>query len=342
MDYVILGGTGLEVSSLCLGTWMFGTEYDGGQFVVDRAGSFELLDAAWDHGINFFDTANVYGRGLSERYIGEWLQGKDRENFVIASKVYYTTRGRQNSGLSRKIVRAEIEETLERLGTEYLDIYYIHGWHETSPLEETLSALNDLIREGRVHYIGVSNFTGWQLMKALWICDKRNWESVTVIQPRYNAADHIPYTVDPAEMALPDLFGACRDQNVAICPYAPLAGGFLVGKYERAPDGKTVVPSGTRGDLSDEYGPFSERWWTVLDVVREVAGEIGATPAQVALRWSMTIDGVTSVPIFGGRSIDQLDENIGALEISLSTDQYNRILEAGRYSGFESGYIYTD
>ncbi len=342
MEYVIFGETGLEVSQLCLGGWMFGTETEDGRVVVDRSEAHELLDAAWNHGINFFDTANNYGRGRSEQYIGEWLKDKDRENFVIASKVYWATRGRRISGLSRKIVRAEIEGTLERLGTDYLDIYYIHGWHETSPLEETLSALNDLVRAGKVHYIGVSNFTAWQLIKALCICDKHNWEPVSVIQPRYNAADHFPFTVNPAEMALPDLFDACRDQNVAVCPYAPLAGGFLAGKYERGPDGEVVVPDGSRATLSDRYGHFSDRWWAVLDAVREVADEIGASLAQVALRWAMLIDGVTSVPIFGGRSIDQLNENVGALDISLSTDQFDRILKAGSFGDFESVYIYTD
>ena len=145
-DYVRLGGTGMEVSDLCLGTWMFGTEsrVKGGE-IVDRATASSILDAAWSGGVNFIDTANVYGSGRSEEYIGGWLAGKDREDFVVASKVFFALSGRQQVGLSRKIVLAELEATLGRLGTDYLDIYYIHGWHDPSPLEETLSALNDLV-----------------------------------------------------------------------------------------------------------------------------------------------------------------------------------------------------
>ncbi len=341
MEYVNLGHSGLEVSRLCLGAWMFGTEFEDGKEVVDRASAHILLDAAWAHGINFFDTANNYGLGRSEKYIGEWLADKERENFVIASKVYFTTRGRQATGLSRKIIMAEIEGTLERLGTSYLDIYYIHGWHTTSPLEETLSTLNDLVRQGRVHYLGVSNFSAAQLVKSAWICEKNGWAPITVIQPRYNAADHVPYTVDPAEQALPDLFEVCRELGVAVCPYAPLAGGFLSGKYERQSNGEVTLPDSSRGSLTDRYGPFPERWWRVLDAVREVAGEINATPAQVALRWATMVEDMTLVPIFGSRSLDQLDQNAAALGLPLSVEQYERIARAGRQRSY-SPYIYTD
>jgi len=342
MEYVQLGGTGLEVSQLPLGTWMFGTEAEDGVVATDREQAQDLLDAAWDRGINFFDTANSYGGGDSERYIGDWLDEHDRENFVLASKVYWATRGRRDVGLSRKIVRAEIEDTLDRLGTDYLDIYYIHGWHDRSRIEETLSALNDLVRAGKVHYLGVSNFAAWQLLQSLWLTDVNDWESVSVIQPRYNAIDHYPYTVDPDEQPLPGLFDACRDQNVAVCPYAPLAGGFLTDKYERGPDGTVVAPDGSRGDLLGNFGPFSDREWAVLDAVREVAAETGASPAQVAIRWTIDVEGVTLIPIIGARSLEQLDENVGALDVSLSDDQYNRIADAGRGDHAASWPVYGD
>jgi aryl-alcohol dehydrogenase-like predicted oxidoreductase len=341
MKYVNLGNTGLEVSRLCFGTWMFGTEFKEGEEVVDRDGAHELLGAAWAEGINFFDTANNYGNGRSERYIGEWLSDKEREDFVIASKVYFTTRGRQPTGLSRKIIKAEIEGTLERLDTDYLDIYFIHGWHVTSPLEETLSAMNDLVHDGRVHYLGVSNFSSAQLVKSAWICEKHGWAPITVIQPRYNAADHVPYTVDPSEQALPDLIEVCRDLGVAFCPYAPLAGGFLTGKYERQANGRITIPGASRADTSEKYGPFPERWWQVLAAVREVASETGASPAQVAMRWAMMVPGLTSVPIFGARSLEQLNKNVAALDLSLTPEQYERIADAGRYREL-SPYIYTD
>jgi aryl-alcohol dehydrogenase-like predicted oxidoreductase len=342
MEYVNLGNCGLEVSQLCLGAWMFGTEFQEGSEVVDSEGAHEILEAAWSHGINFIDTANIYGRGRSESYIGEWLADKEREDFVIASKVFFTTRGRQVSGLSRKIIMAEIEGSLERLGTDYLDIYYIHGWHPTSPLKETLSALNDLVRVGLIHYIGVSNFSSAQLVKSAWITERHGWAPVTVIQPRYNAVDHIPYTVDPVEQALPDLFDVCRELGIAVCPYSPLAGGFLTGKYERQADGKVVAPGGSRADVTDRYGPFPERWWRVLAAVKEVASEVGASPAQVALRWSMLVEGITSIPIFGGRTFEQLQANVAALDVTMSAEQFDRIARAGRYQGENSPYSYTD
>ena len=342
MEYVTLGDSGVEVSRLCLGTWMFGTESpETGAVATDREQAHDILDAAWDRGINFFDTANNYGGDDSERYIGEWLADRDREDVVVASKVYWTTRGRRESGISRKIVRAEIEGTLERLGTDYLDLYYVHGWHERSPIEETLSALNDLVRDGRVHYVGVSNFAAWQLVQSLWYCDVNDWEAPIVIQPRFNAVDRVPYTVDPEVMPLPDLLGACRDLDVGVCPYAPLAGGFLTGKYERGPDGELRGPDGSRVDLADSFGPFSDRDWAILEAVREVADEVDASPAQVAVRWTMDVPGVTSVPIVGARSVDQLEENVGAIEVSLSADQYERIATAGGDGTAGTWSVYT-
>ena len=352
MQYIRLGGTALEVSRLCLGTWMFGTDYGDGE-AVDRTTAHMVLDAAAERGINFFDTANVYGQpsrssddvdravpGRSERYIGEWLVGKDREDFVIGSKVYYATTGRQPIGLSRKIIRAEIEGTLERLGTEYVDIYYIHGWHGGSPLEESLSAMNDLVRSGKVLYLGVSNFTAWQLLKSQWICDKNGWAPISVVQPRFNAADRVPYTVDPQELPLPDLFDACRDQDIAVCPYAPLAGGFLTGKYVRGQDGAVAIPQGSRGAFTDRYGPFPQRWWQVLDAIRGVADELEVSASQVALRWTTMIGGITCVPIVGGRKAEYLDDNVAALDITLSNDQYERIATAG-VADTQGAYIYS-
>jgi aryl-alcohol dehydrogenase-like predicted oxidoreductase len=334
----------MEVSELCLGTWMFGSlsPTTGAEF-VDRATAHEILDTAWTSGVNFFDTANVYGEnGSSERYIGEWLRGRDREDFVIASKVFFALAGRQEVGLSRKIVFAEIDGTLERLGTDYLDIYYIHGWHDPSPLAETLSALNDLVRTGKVHYVGVSNFSAWQLMLAKWICDSYGYAPVSVIQPRYNAVDHYPYTVDPEEMPLPDLFDACRHTNTAVCPYSPLAEGFLTGKYQRDSDGEVIKPEGSRAAHSKRLGPFPERWWDVLAAVEQVASEIGATPAQVAIQWAKTLPGLVSVPIVGATSPRQLEETLGAANVALTEDQYAKITEAGRYSDLTArSYTYT-
>ena len=313
MEYVTLGSTGTRVSPLCLGTWRFGKE-TGGRVETDRDEAHTLLDAAWDHGINFIDTANVYGdpMGTSERYIGEWLEEHDREDFVVASKVYWSTRGVADRGLSRKNVRAEIEGTLERLRTDYVDIYYVHAWHPESPIEETLSALTDLVREGKVNYLAASNLAGWQLMKSLWRSDANGYERFEIVQPKFNAAFRGPVS---------NLLAACADQNLAVCPYSPLEGGFLTGKYER----DTEAPNGSRGQLSERFGDFSDEQWAVLDAVREVATELDATPTQVALRWLIQRERFTCVPIVGARTPEQLAENVGATEIELSDEQAARI-----------------
>ena len=343
VGYVRLGNTGMEVSELCLGSWMFGSKLPmTDSEIVAKEEAHSILDTAWESGVNFIDTANVYGSGRSETYIGEWLAGKDRESFVVASKVFFALSGRQQFGLSRKIVMAEIEGTLNRLGTDYLDIYYIHGWHDPSPLVETLAALNDLVRAGKVHYIGVSNFAAWQLVLANQICKSNDWAPVSVIQPRYNAVDNVPYTVDPTEMPLPDLFDACRYLDTAVCSYSPLAEGFLTGKYTQDEDGNTVKPDGSRGAMTEDYGQFPERWWRVLAEVQKLAEEIGATPAQVAVKWVSNIPGLTSVPIVGATSVDQLNETLKAVNVSLSDDQHHQITKAGRIPDLDAhAYTYT-
>jgi len=338
-----LGNTGMEVSELCLGTWMFGTTSPvTGDEVVDRDTAVAILDAASSGGVNFIDTANVYGNGRSEQYIGEWLAGQEREDFVIASKVFFALAGRQQVGLSRKIIMAEIDGTLGRLGTDYLDIYYIHGWHGPSPIEETLSALNDVVRAGKVHYIGVSNFAAWQLVMAHWICRSNGYAPISVVQPRYNAVDSVPYTVDPAEMPLPDLFDACRYYDIAVCPYSPLAEGFLTGKYRKGPDGQVIKPEGSRGEMSEKYGKFPERWWQVLSTVEDVAREVGATPAQVAIRWAKSVQDIVSVPIVGATRVDQLEETLRAVDLSLSDEQHERISIAGALDLNSHAYTYSD
>lgn len=325
VEYTQLAETGLQVSQLCFGTWRFGKETNG-TIETDREQAHELLDAAWDLGINFIDTANSYGGGKSERYIGEWLAEYDREDFVIASKVLWATRGTsiealgesmgpvQRKGVSRKSIRAEVEATLERLGTDYLDVYYVHSWHDGIPVRETLSTLDELVREGTVHSLAVSNVAGWELTKALWQSDVHGWDRFDIVQPKYNATFREPVA---------ELLEVCTDQNVAVCPYSPLEGGFLSGKYDR--DGSP--PPGSRGDLSSWDDRFSERQWRVLDAIRAVADELDATPAQVALRW--LIDGdVPTVPIVGARTPEQLTDSAGAADISLIDEHRHRIDEA--------------
>lgn len=342
VEYVRLGNTGMEVSEACLGTATFGRDSASGSEVVGEKQALSILDAAWDRGVNFIDTANVYGGGRSEKYIGKWLAGMDRENFVVASKVAYPTRGRQAITLSRKGVHAEVEGCLNRLHTDYLDICYIHEWNYSMPIEETLGALNDLVRSGRIHYLGVSNFATWQLVLAHKICESKGWAPISVIQPRFNAVDNVPYTCDPDEMPLRDLFDACRYLDIAVCSFSPLAEGFLTGKYRRDADGQTIMPVGSRGTRAQGYGEFPERWWRVLEAVESVAADMGATPAQVAIRWVSNIGGLTSIPIVGASSVDQLDETLRYVEFTLSDEQHQRISGAGEIPDLSPhAYTYT-
>lgn len=322
MRYTTLGSTGTEVSELCFGTWRFGKE-SGDVVETGRDEAHELLDAAWDAGINFIDTANVYGdpNGTSERWIGEWLADHDREDLVIASKVYFDVDDRPNhGGLGRKHLRAQLAGTLERLGTDYLDIYYIHRWDDDTPIRETLATMHEFVREGRVHHLGASMMQPWQLAKALWTSDRHGYERFEITQPRYNAAyreapgrghTHVDTYVD-----------LCADQGLAVCPYSPLEGGFLTGKYER--DGSP--PGGSRGDLQEWQG-FENRQWDVLDAIRSVADDVGATPAQVALRWLIERD-FACIPIIGARTVEQLEDNIGVTDVALADQQLERITDA--------------
>ncbi|WP_135302191.1 aldo/keto reductase [Haloarcula amylovorans] len=337
MEYTRLGSTGTKVSELCFGTWRFGRE-TGGVVETEREEAHELLDAAWERGINFIDTANVYGspHGTSEKFIGEWLEDHDRSDFVLASKVYFPfdgwgEPGPNDSGLGRKHIRSQIEGTLDRLGTDYLDLYYIHRWDEESDIEETLSTLDDLVHEGKVNYLGASTMAAWQLTKALWKSDVEDLERFEVTQPLFHAG----YRDD-----VKDYLDVCADQEMAVCPYSPLAGGFLTGKYERTDDDDPTAfegPEGSRGSLDDRFDDYylSERGWHVLDEIRGVADELDATPAQVALRWLIEQPDFTCVPIVGARTVDQLDENVGATDISLSDDQFNRIVSARYDEGGE-------
>ena len=316
MEYRRLGSTGLSVSTLCFGTSRFARDVNGtSQTTHDEA--IELLDACWDRGINFFDTSNSYGdpNGTSEQWIGEWLADHDREDVVIASKVYNSAVSRVTRNLSRKNIRAEIEGTLDRLGTDYIDLYYIHAWDDETPIRETLRTLDMLVQEGRVHYIGASNLAAWQLMKALWVSDREQLERFDVVQPRFNAA----FRERPAE-----LLAVADDQDIAVCPYAGLAGGFLTGKYER----DAPPPSGSRGDVYDWEDRFEDRQWRVLDMIRTIAEDQDASVAQLALKWLMDREEFTCVPIVAARSVEQLDENVNAVTVSLDSADREAITNA--------------
>lgn len=329
MEYTTLGATGTEISKLCFGTWRFGHESDG-VIETTREEAHQLLDEAHEQGINFIDTANRYGDppGTSEKYLGEWLDDHEREDFVIASKVGLDVDdGLNRNGLSRKHIRWQIEETLDRLNTDYVDLYYIHRLDDRTPISETMSTLSRLVEEGKVRHLGASTMAAWELTELLWESDVAGLESIEVVQPPVDAT--LQNWQRYERFNLHRYLEVCEKHDIGVVPYSPLAGGFLTGKYERNAD----VPEGSRADLDPENFNrkyLSDRAWDVLDAVREVADELDATPAQVALRWVIEQDQFPGgmVPLVGARTIEQLRENAGAVDLSLSTEQLERIDEA--------------
>ena len=316
MHFRYLGSTGLKVSELCLGAMTFGRE---SREEVSR----QIMDRFIEAGGNFIDTANVYSRGGSEEIVGRWLAGKRRDDLVIATKVRFPMgEGPNDVGLSRKHILSSVEQSLRRLGTEYIDLYQVHCWDHVTPLEETLSTLDTLVRSGKVRYIGASNYAGWQLQKAIDLSRRMGWEPFTCLQPQYNLL---------CRSTEWELLPVCANEGLGMIPWSPLRGGWLSGKYRR---GMTAPPPGTRVEIAEEQG-WSESWsnynteqtWRVVDALLAVAEEAGKTPAQVAINWLLQQPGVTA-PIIGARTIEQLESNLGASGWSLSDEQIDRLNQA--------------
>ncbi|MFB6250671.1 MAG: aldo/keto reductase [Halobellus sp.] len=310
MEYTYLGETGMDVSRFALGCMNFGT---GEPWMIhDEGRSRAIIDRALDLGINFLDTANVYSQGESERIVGQAIEEYDRSELVIATKVYHQMGDGPNSrGLSRKHVLDQAKASLERLGADYIDLYQIHRWDDNTPVEEVLSALDYLVDEGLVRYVGASTMPAWKFTRALYAADVENHERFVSMQPEYNAVDrHEEANVLPA----------CAAEGVGVLPWSPLAGGFLTGKYSR-----DEQPESGRA-ASDEYTAqrFTDENWAVLDEIRAIAEAKNATPAQVSIAWLLHKD-VVDAPIIGPRSLDHLEENVGALDVSLSDEDLSRI-----------------
>lgn len=317
MDYRFMGKTGLKVSELCLGAMTFGRE------ATDDTSS-KIMDHFLEAGGNFIDTANVYGQGVSEQIVGHWLKNKKRDDLVIATKVRFGMGdGPNDVGLSRKHILASVEASLRRLGTDYIDLYQVHCWDRGTPLAETLSTLNDLVRAGKVRYIGASNYGGWQLQKAITLSQTMGWEPFTCLQPLYNLLDRSTEW---------ELIPVCQNEGLGIIPWSPLRGGWLSGKFRR---GMAAPPEGTRIKKAEEEG-WSESWshynteatWCVIDVLLDVAQEVGKSPAQVALNWVLSRPGVTA-PIIGARTMEQLTDNLGSIGWTLSAAHLERLTQAG-------------
>jgi len=322
MKYKRLGNTGLKVSEICLGTMTFGsTFYNIGEVDLDLAK--KIIKKSWDAGVNFFDTADVYSWGESEKILGQALKDLNipREQAVIATKVRGAmsedaTEGTgdvNNAGLSRKHIMESVEASLDRLGTDYLDLYQIHGVDKETPIEETLAALNDLVRQGKVHYIGCSNLSVRQLAKSLELSKARGWASFSSLQAYYSVAGRdLEY----------ELLPLCREEGLGVLPWSPLAGGFLTGKYRRDRE----APEGSRRNEFDFPPIDKEVAYDVVEVMDEIAESKGASIPQVALSWLLHKKGVTSV-IIGAKKMSQLEDNLGAAELELSDAEFNRIAE---------------
>ncbi len=320
MEYRLLGRTGLKVSELCLGAMTFGRE-------SSEEESNRILDRFVEAGGNFIDTADVYGRGRSEEILGKWLRGKRRDDLVIATKVRWPMgSGPNEAGVSRKHILAGIENSLRRLGTDYVDLYQLHNWDPNTPLEESMGTLDMLVTGGKVRYTGASNYAGWQLQKAVDVSRSRGWEPFSCLQPLYNLLDR---SIEWENLPV------CRNEGLGVIPWSPLRGGWLSGKFRR---GMTAPPAGTRIEEASKEG-WSESWtvydnehtWNVIDALIDVAQKEEKTPAQVALNWVLNRPGVTA-PIIGARTLAQLEDNLGAAGWKLSPEHLAQLHKASDMS----------
>ncbi|WP_035883410.1 aldo/keto reductase [Cupriavidus metallidurans] len=315
MKYCKFGKTGIAVSQIALGTMYFGDE-------TPEEKAFEILDAYVAAEGNLIDTADVYVGGRSEEIIGRWFASRPRditEHVILASKGRSRTRvGPNGAGLSRRYLHRALDASLQRLGVDTIDLYQLHASDMHTPVEETLSFLDDAVRAGKIHYIGLSNFTGWQLQLMVSTAKVMGVQVPVSLQQQYSLLSReSDWEVLPAALY----------NDIVVLPWSPLAGGFLTGKYQRGGKPAADTRAGSKKDLyqwtSADYAASGQNWETI-DAVVSIANEIGATPAQVALSWLIGRPG-TVVPIIGARSVEQLKDSLGAADLSLSEDASKRL-----------------
>ncbi|MBX5457929.1 MAG: aldo/keto reductase [Thermogemmatispora sp.] len=309
MQYARLGKTGLEVSRICLGCMSFGDPTRWVHpWVLDEEQSRQIIKKALDLGINFFDTANVYSLGASEEILGRALKDfVKRDEVVIATKVFFRMReGPNGAGLSRKAILSEVDHSLRRLGTDYIDLYQIHRWDYQTPIEETMEALNDLVRAGKVRYLGASAMYAWQFQKALFVAERHGWTRFVSMQNHLN----LIYREEEREM-LP----LCRAEGIGVIPYSPLAAGRLAREASQQPTRRAETDQVAR----QKYDATATADQGIIDRVGELAGKYGVARAQIALAWLLQKEPVTA-PIVGVTRISQLEEAVGALDVHLSAE----------------------
>jgi aryl-alcohol dehydrogenase (NADP+) len=315
MQYTRLGRTGLEVSRICLGCMSYGIPDRGAHlWTLDEAATRPFIRQALEGGINFFDTANVYSDGTSEEIVGKLLrEHARREDYVLATKVHGRMRpGANGAGLSRRAIFQEIDASLKRLGTDYVDLYQTHRWDSNTPIEETLEALHDVVKAGKARYIGASSMYAWQFAKALFVAEKNGWTRFVSMQPHYN----VMYREEEREM-----IGLCLDQGVGVIPWSPLARGRLTRPWDQRAEGN-------RAD-TDQFGKTlylttEAADQQVVDAVQRIATSRGVPMAQVALAWLLGRPGVTS-PIIGATKPQHLADAVAAVDLKLTDDECRQL-----------------
>ena len=316
MQYVNLGKTGMKVSRLCLGMMSYGSK-QWREWVLTEEEAKPFVKRALEAGINFFDTADVYSRGESERITGKLLKefGVRRENVIVATKVNGEMSDDVNDrGLSRKHILDSIDQSLQRLQMDYVDLYQIHRWDDQAPIEETMEALNDVVRLGKARYIGASSMYAWQFLKSLYVSESHGWTKFISMQNHYN----LVYREEEREM-----IPLCIDQGIGLIPWSPMARGFLAGNRKHGGGGETVRSN------SDPFGTglyFRAEDYPVADCVAEVAKTRGVSGSQIALAWILNKPYITS-PIIGATKMDHLDQAIAALDIELSAEEMKKLEE---------------
>ncbi len=320
MEYKSLGRTGLKVSELCLGTMQFG-------WTANEPLSLKILSVAFEAGINFIDTADVYSRwadgnpgGVAETIIGKWIKQSTipREQLVLATKVRGKMGpGPNDEGLSRAHIIRAVDASLQRLGVEYIDLYQTHSFDDKTPIEETLSALDDLVHQGKVRYIGCSNYPAWRLTEAIWTSRLNFIARFDSLQPHYNLVHRPEFERELMEV--------CRTYGLGVIPYSPLAAGFLTDKYRR---GQMEPESARLGGVKRRY--FNEKGWVIHETIENLASQQGKSVSQIALAWLLSNPLITS-PIIGPRSLEQLEDNLGTVGFRLTADEKKSLDDASAW-----------
>lgn len=316
MEYIKFGNTGMDVSKLCLGCMSFGDASKWThQWVLDEEKSRSMIKLALDNGINFFDTANIYSAGTSEEYLGKALKDyANRDEIVLATKVWgRMNEGPNGGGLSRKAIMSEIDKSLKRLQTDYVDLYIIHRWDYSVPIEETMRALDDIVRAGKARYIGASAMFAWQFQKALHVAEKNGWTRFVSMQNHMN----LIYREEEREM-----MPLCKEEKIAVTPYSPLAGGKLTRDLS-----ETTFRGDTDAVIKMKYAHAEEQDRTIIERVAELADKYGVKRAQIAMAWLLQKEGVTA-PIIGATKESHLLDGIAALDVKLTPEDVTYLEES--------------